>query len=134
MTLDEIIRINKWINFLIAGFVFVLVQFYFNSDNYKDDLLMKYSFQVSRYELLQKTNESENLDHLKNVIKQTNIEIGKIKTENEKRFFDKKFMISMMLFCLGIVYYSKNKYFITFGKYIFKNEKILFGIRRTFIA
>ena len=65
MTLDEIIRINKWINFLIAGFVFVLVQFYFNSDNYKDDLLMKYSFQVSRYELLQKTNESENLDHLK---------------------------------------------------------------------
>ena len=105
MTLDEIIRINKWINFLIAGFVFVLVQFYFNSDNYKDDLLMKYSFQVSRYELLQKTNESENLDHLKNVIKQTNIEIGKIKTENEKRFFDKKFMISMMLFCLGIVYY-----------------------------
>ncbi len=111
MTLDEIIRINKWINFLIAGFVFVLVQFYFNSDNYKDDLLMKYSFQVSRYELLQKTNESENLDHLKNVIKQTNIEIGKIKTENEKRFFDKKFMISMMLFCLGIVYYSKSKYF-----------------------
>ena len=111
MTLDEIIRINKWINFLIAGFVFVLVQLYFNSDNYKDDLLMKYSFQVSRYELLQKTNESENLDHLKNVIKQTNIEIGKIKTENEKRFFDKKFMISMMLFCLGIVYYSKNKYF-----------------------
>ena len=111
MTLDEIIRINKWINFLIAGFVFVLVQFYFNSDNYKDDLLMKYSFQVSRYELLQKTNESENLDHLKNVIKQTNIEIGKIKTENEKRFFDKKFMISMMLFCLGIIYYSKNKYF-----------------------
>ena len=111
MTLDEIIRINKWINFLIAGFVFVLVQFYFNSDNYKDDLLMKYSFQVSRYELLQKTNESENLDHLKNVIKQTNIEIGKIKTENEKIFFDKKFMISMMLFCLGIVYYSKNKYF-----------------------
>lgn len=111
MTLDEIIRINKWINFLIAGFVFVLVQFYFNSDNYKDDLLMKYRFQVSRYELLQKTNESENLDHLKNVIKQTNIEIGKIKTENEKRFFDKKFMISMMLFCLGIIYYSKNKYF-----------------------
>ena len=32
MTLDEIIRINKWINFLIAGFVFVLVQFYFNTD------------------------------------------------------------------------------------------------------